>query len=345
MKILFAGGGSVGHIAPSVAVWQAMKQLDASTEPLFLCSDRMEDLNYIAKERVPVRAVALPKRNLWMPMLLVQAYRQAALSIRLFKPDVVFSKGGAVSVPICLAAWWKKIPIVLHESDARMGIANRMIAKIADTVCLGFDETMIVDPRMQVTGNPVRAGVTKGVKEEGLRITGFSGDRPVLMVIGGSQGATAINDVVRTLLPKLLETFDVIHLTGPGKNGAPKTAGYFAKEFAYEELPHLYAVTSVALSRAGAGGICELAANGIQTILTPLRGVANDHQQANALAAARSEGCIVLPQEKLSAELLPTLQNMIEPGRHVLLSERISGLNPPNAAQRLDETIRSTAKK
>src|SRR3989344_8864651 len=168
MKILFAGGGSVGHIAPSVAVWQVMKQLDASAEALFLCSDRMEDLNYLGRERVPVRAVALPKRNASMPMLLVQAYRQAALSMRLFKPDVVFSKGGAVSVPICLAAWWKKIPIVLHESDARMGVANRMIARIAETVCLGFDETMIVDPRMQVTGNPVRAGVTKGVKEEGL---------------------------------------------------------------------------------------------------------------------------------------------------------------------------------
>src|SRR3989344_1102681 len=340
MKILFAGGGSVGHIAPSVAVWQAMKLVDASAEALFLCSDRMEDLNYMMKERVPVRAVALPKRNVSMPMLLVRAYRQAALSIRLFKPDIVFSKGGAVSVPICLAAWRKKIPIVLHESDARMGIANRMIAKIAETVCLGFTENMITHPRMQVTGNPVRAGITKGHKEEGFRITGFSGDRPVLMVIGGSQGARAINDAVRDLLPNLLRAFDVIHLAGPGKDGDLVQPGYFNRSFVHEELSHLYAITSVALSRAGAGGISELAANGIPIILTPLRGVANDHQQANAEAAAGSGGCIVLPQETLSSDLLPTLQNMIEPARHALLSERISGLNPPSAAQRIAKIIR-----
>lgn len=289
LRVLLVGGTSAGHLAPMVAVAEALEALEPGVTLSFVCSDKPSDKAFLALEKRDAHVLPLPRRNLALPFTFAKAF---AASLRILKketPDVVFSKGSAVSVPLCYAARVRGIPVVLHESDAVMGGANRMISRIAAKTLLGTD-----------IGNPIRARVTSGKKEEGLRIAGLDGKKPVLLVMGGSQGARAINECVAADLDAILKTCDVIHLTGAGKAVAKNKPGYHGTEFGSDVLPHFYAATDLAVSRAGAGSIAELAACGIPAILVPIRGLANDHQMKNADAAEKTGATITLPQENLS---------------------------------------------
>lgn len=352
VRILYVSGGSAGHLAPLVAVERAIKQLDKEAAHLFLCSDRPEDSSYLRHEHVTFRAIPRPRRSLSMPLTFVRNYFASKKAIREFKPDVVFSKGGAVSVPACLAAKHLKIPIVIHESDAVMGRANALIAKWATKVCLGFPiQTRKPAGRqagsqtrkrvnITVTGNPVRPEIIDGKRTEGLRITGLSGKRPIMMILGGSQGAEALNAAVRTNIDALLKICDIIHLTGKGKSGATKRAGYWSAEFAYGELPHLYAIATVALSRAGAGSISELAANGIPTILVPIRGLAHDHQMRNATTAQENGKCILLLQEYLPQQLVQTVAKLLsDTEQRTKISKTIRSLHHADASRLIAKII------
>lgn len=345
MRILYVSGGSAGHLAPLVAVERAIKQVDKGAEHLFLCSDRPEDSSYLRHEHVTFRVIPRPRRSLSMPFAFVRNYRESKKAIREFKPDVVFSKGGAVSVPACLAAKHLKIPIVIHESDAVLGRANVIIAQWATAVCLGFPlQTRNSQTRklanIIVTGNPIRPEITQGKKEEGCRITGLTGKRPVLLVLGGSQGAEALNTAVQKNIDALLGLCDIVHLTGKGKKGASPRRGYWTMEFAYGELPHLYAIATIALSRAGAGSISELAANGIPTILVPIRGLAHDHQMRNATTAQENGKCILLLQEDLSQEFVQTVKKLLSDTEHLSkISKSIQSLHHPDASGRIAEII------
>jgi UDP-N-acetylglucosamine--N-acetylmuramyl-(pentapeptide) pyrophosphoryl-undecaprenol N-acetylglucosamine transferase len=342
MRILFVGGGSVGHLAPCVAV---LRTLQGHGEVLahFLCTEREEDRRYLEAEGIACTQLPLLRASLTLPFRYARARRIAGRAFDAFRPDVVFCKGGAIGIPVCLEARRREIPIVLHESDAVMGRANRWLSKIADVVCLGFPEQQARstkhEARFVVTGNPVRPEVTRGTREEGLRITRLSGMRPILLVIGGSQGAEALNAAVREHIDELLAVCDIIHLTGKGKEGAASRPGYWSVAFAHEELPHLYAIASLAVSRAGAGSISELAANGIPAILVPIRGLAQDHQVANAERLARSGGARILAQEELG--MLPqTVRSLI--GDRALLatmSQQMRSLAASDAASRITGVI------
>jgi UDP-N-acetylglucosamine--N-acetylmuramyl-(pentapeptide) pyrophosphoryl-undecaprenol N-acetylglucosamine transferase len=271
----------------------------------------------------------------------LRAVRRAGEILRTVRPDIVFSKGGYVSVPVCLAARRRRIPIVLHESDAVSGYANRFVGLWADRVCLGFPSESTKDPRCTITGNPVRAAMTQGSREEGLRLTGFSGERPVLLVLGGSQGAHALNEAIAEHFHALAAQWDVIHITGRGKSRAGLEGPHsWNREFVMGELPHLYAIADLALSRAGAGVVAELAANGIPAILVPLRGVGHDHQQRNALAAAATGGCRVLQQEDLPRELPALLRSLAgDAGARKRMGAAIRKLHHPDASRQIVKII------
>ena len=317
--ILFTGGGSVGHIAPGVAVWEAVQNLQPDTSAHFVCADRPDDREFLEKEGVPFTTIDAPKGNF---QLLLKWWSAAAAAKKILdeiKPDLIFSKGGYVSVPICWQAKRRGIPIVLHESDAIIGRANRVMSRWATKVCLGFGnpKSQIPNPKVEITGNPVRKVVTQGSREQGLKITGFSGERPVLLVMGGSQGAQAINEAVTNLLPDLLETYDVIHITGREKSSTISGSAdqrindaYWQTEFVTDQLPHLYAISSIAISRAGAGSIAELSANGIPAIYVPLRHVPHAHQEQNALIAEEQNLGKMIYQENLKTELLHSLEKI-----------------------------------
>jgi UDP-N-acetylglucosamine--N-acetylmuramyl-(pentapeptide) pyrophosphoryl-undecaprenol N-acetylglucosamine transferase len=256
------------------------------------------------------------------------------------KPHVIFSKGGAVSVPMCLAAKQLRIPIVLHESDAVSGWANWLVGRWAERICLGFKGS-IQSPKAVFTGTPVRRAITAGSRQRGLAITGLSHLRPVLLILGGSQGALALNRAVVSNLTSLLNLCDVIHLTGKGKAlVAQNPPGYWQCPFVMEEYPHLLAAADVALSRAGATTIVELAATGLPTILVPLEGVAHDHQRRNAEVAIRSGGCILLEQRRLTSALVPTIRHLLgSPETRHTMSSAIHALHQPEAARQIAGVI------
>jgi UDP-N-acetylglucosamine--N-acetylmuramyl-(pentapeptide) pyrophosphoryl-undecaprenol N-acetylglucosamine transferase len=360
-RVLFVGGGSGGHIYPLIAVWREMKKQDPKLQALFVCTQRPEDAEYLKKEKLEARTLPLPRRSLMLAFTYLKARAGAKHILREFSPDVIFSKGGAVSVPMCLAAKRMSIPVVLHESDAVMGRANKIISKWADVVCLGLEshqprvmsrETMgssklkTQDSRLVLTGNPVRPEITAGTKAEGKKITGFGDTKPVVMIYGGSQGSQALNDWTVAHLEELLAFANVIHLTGTGKKGAAPREGYFVREFAFGELPHLYAMADIAVSRAGSGTIGELAANGIPAVLVPLRGLAQDHQELNAQAARKSGGCVVVQQTEIEGKLLKTLRVTLSDKKALAaMSDAIRTLYRPDAALDITKLVREAGEK
>ena len=329
MKILFACCGSAGHIAPCVAVWRAVRELRPDATAHVACSNTPEDARFLEKEGMEYTAVG--SRNVTIMNILPGLLRSWRLLGRI-RPDAVFTKGGGVTIPIALAAWMRRIPIVVHESDAVPGRATRFLSHFAALSIDGFS-----------TGNPLRPGINQGSREKGLRLTGMSGDRPILLVTGGSQGAQTFNDAIIAHVDELLDVVDVIHITGQGKRGVEVAkAGYWKSPFVHEDLAHLYAAADIALSRAGSGNIGELAANRIPAILIPLEGLAQNHQVANAKATERSGGCIVLMQEHLDRDLVSAVRALaMQPDRRAAMSTAIAALAKPDAARRIAEELLS----
>jgi len=361
MRIVFVGGNSGGHLFPLVAVWHEVQKLNPTAEAHFVCGEKAEDRAALEPEHCPMTQIPTPRMNLALPMTFLRGLKQAGNALDAFKPDIIFSKGGAVSVPVCWAAKRRKIPIILHESDAVMGRANFIISKWAATVCLGFPsrvprDSLLVNRNSKqeqiptnfesrisnnavVTGNPVRPEITEGKRNEGLKLTGLSGKRPILLITGGSQGAQALNEWAVQHLEEILKHADVVHLTGKGKQGATSRNGYVSLPFAMQELPHLYAIANLAISRAGAGAISELAMNGIPTIVVPLRGLAQDHQEANALAAEQSGGCIRIEQAEMQKLLPQVLALLRDTEKRKAMSRAIHTLAAPEAARRIAEML------
>lgn len=347
--IVFCGGGSVGHIAPSVAVARAAAGLDASVRPVFVCANRRDEIAFLEHERMEYRCVPAAKfpRGLtagWLtfPFLFAWSFLRALRTLLTLRPAAVFSKGGYVSVPVCLVARLLGIPIVLHESDATGGMGNALIARIATTVCLGMPAQDAAHGFY--TGNPVRPDVTAGSVDAGRRITGFSGRRPVVLVIGGSQGSAAINQAVEAQFNTLIDLADIMHITGAGKEIGKQHARYWSRPFVTEELPHLYALADVVITRAGAGVLSELAANAKPAIVVPLRGVAQDHQQKNAEQFAAADAIVLLPQERLT-ELAMTVRNLLEnPAKRQEYGKRLQGCIPQGAATAIASALLDAAK-
>ena len=201
------------------------------------------------------------------------------------------------------------------------------------------------------TGNPLRANITKGNKKEGLRLTGLSGKKPILLVVGGSQGSVGINNAVIKNIDDLLLRTDIIHITGRRKSQVPNLKSqisphYYQTEFTHEEIKHFYACSDIALSRAGTGSIGELSANGIPTVLVPLRGVGHDHQYHNAQTAVATGGCLYLEQSTMDTQLVPTIHALVtNKDLRKEMSEKIRTLSHRDAALHIADIIAQTLAK
>ena len=227
------------------------------------------------------------------------------------KPDIVFSKGGFVTVPVVIAAHKYKIPVILHESDMTPGLANKLCIPVATKVCCNFPETVKYVPsgKAVLTGSPIRQELFAGNKEKGLAFCGFTSEKPVLLIIGGSLGSVVVNDAVRAILPELLEQFQIIHLCGKSKvdeslNG---TKGYVQFEYIKKELTDLFAASDLIISRAGANAICEILALKKPNILIPLSAAASRGDQIlNANSFKKQGFSYVIKEEELNKDTLMT---------------------------------------
>ena len=298
-KIVLTGGGTAGHVTPNIALLPELKK--AGYEVTYIGSENGIEKRLIADFGIPYYGVATGKfrryldpKNLTDPFRILKGYNQSRKLLKEIKPDVVFSKGGFVSVPIVRAAHSLKIPCVIHESDITPGLANKLCIPVSDCVCCNFPETMeyIPNDKGVVTGTPIRSELREGNRQRGLQLCGFNDSKPVLMVIGGSQGAGSINKIVRTTLPKLLNDFQVVHLCGKDKvdNLLLTTPGYKQFEYLKEELKDIFTIADIVVSRAGANSICELLALKKPNLLIPLPTSQSRGDQILNAASFESQG-------------------------------------------------------
>lgn len=322
-RIILTGGGTAGHVTPNIALLPKLKDLGYDIH--YIGSYQGIEKKLIEACDIPYYGISSGKlrryfdlKNFSDPFKVIKGFSEASKLLKELQPDVVFSKGGFVSVPVVIAAGRRKIPVVIHESDMTPGLANKLSFPSASKVCCNFPETMAHLPKGKavLTGSPIREELLKGNREKALAFTGLSGTKPVLLIIGGSLGSVVVNEAVRSVLPELLKRFDVIHLCGKGKLDQTLTAlnGYVQYEYISDELKDLFALSDIVISRAGANSICEFLALRKPSLLIPLSAAASRGDQIlNARSFERQGYAAVLEEEELNGEsLLKALQTLWE---------------------------------
>lgn len=288
-KIIFTGGGSSGHVVPNLALMAGFDR--AAWDIRYVGSYAGIERALITQENIPYYPIASGKlrryfswRTFVDPFKILFGFFQALYYCLRIRPAVVFSKGGFVAVPVVMAAWLCRIPVVTHESDLTPGLANKLCFPFAKRVCVTFQETLKYLPKtgkVTVTGTPVRKALFAGDAERGRQLCGFSREKPIIIVMGGGLGSVPINNTVRAALPQLLSHYQVVHICGKGKTDPTldHTPGYRQFDYVDHELADLYACADLVISRAGANAIYELIALKKPHILIPLSAVASRGDQ------------------------------------------------------------------
>jgi UDP-N-acetylglucosamine--N-acetylmuramyl-(pentapeptide) pyrophosphoryl-undecaprenol N-acetylglucosamine transferase len=313
-KIVFTGGGSAGHVTPNLALIAKLRKLGWDIE--YIGSQRGIEREIIAQEGIPFHPIASGKlrryfdlKNIKDPFNVIRGIGQAYALLRRIKPDIVFSKGGFVSVPVILASRLHGIPVIIHESDMTPGLANKISMPFASKICVTFPESLqhIKGDKAVCTGLPIREHIVQGKVARGLQLCDFHQQKPILLFMGGSLGAQKINAVVREALDELLQHYQIVHLCGKGHvdEAFANRRGYMQFEYLNAELPDVLAMSDLIISRAGATSIFEFLALEKPMLLIPLTKLASRGDQILNAASFQSMGYgEVLFEESLSEESL-----------------------------------------
>jgi UDP-N-acetylglucosamine--N-acetylmuramyl-(pentapeptide) pyrophosphoryl-undecaprenol N-acetylglucosamine transferase len=337
-KIVLTGGGTAGHVTPNLALLPSLKE--RGYEILYIGSYNGIERKLIENAGIEYSGISSGKlrryfdlKNFSDPFRVLKGCAEARRLIKKYRPDVVFSKGGFVSVPVVLAAKHYKIPTIIHESDMTPGLANKICIPSAAKVCCNFPETLAYLPndKAVLTGSPIRKELLEGDRITGLNYSGLSASRPIILVIGGSLGSVAVNRAVRAVLPKILETYQVIHICGKGNLDEHLIGrnGYVQYEYVDAPLRHLFAAADLIISRAGANSICEILALKKPNILIPLSASASRGDQIlNARSFEKQGFSKVLEEEQLTDDnLLNTIQDTYHNRQKYIASMEQSTLN------------------
>ena len=312
--IVLTGGGTAGHVTPNIALMGRLKEQGYQIS--YIGSYNGIEKTLIEELGIPYYGISSGKlrryfdlKNFTDPFRVLKGFSEARKLLKQLKPDVVFSKGGFVTVPVVVAAGRLKIPAIIHESDMTPGLANKLCIPSAVKVCCNFPETKahLPEGKAVVTGTPIRPELLQGDAAKGRDFTGFTSEKPVIMIIGGSLGAQAVNDAIRRILPQLLKDFQVVHLCGKGKQDDSKNdlKGYVQYEYIESELADLFAMADIVISRAGANAICELQALKKPNLLIPLSANASRGDQIlNARSFEKQGFSMVLEEEAITDEVL-----------------------------------------
>ena len=313
-RIILTGGGTAGHVTPNIALLPALKELGYDIH--YIGSYNGIEKELIEQLGIPYHGISSGKlrryfsmQNFTDPFRVLKGFGEARKLIKVLDPDVIFSKGGFVSVPVVMAGKQCKVPTICHESDMTPGLANKLSIPSATKVCCTFPETLNHLPKEKavLTGSPIRQELLTGDAEAARAFCGFTDNKPVIMVVGGSLGAVPVNKAVRAILPELLKEFNIIHLCGKGKTdeSLQGTEGYVQYEYIKDELKDLFALADIIVSRAGANAICEFLALQKPNLLVPLSAAASRGDQIlNARSFERQGFSIVIEEEELTDELL-----------------------------------------
>ena len=314
-RIVLTGGGTAGHVTPNIALLPSLR--DAGYEVFYIGSYNGIEKDLVAKQEIPYYGISSGKlrryfdwQNFTDPFRVIHGYSQARSLLKKLHPDVIFSKGGFVSVPVVRAAGSLRIPTIIHESDMTPGLANRLSIPIAQKVCCSFPETLkyLPEEKAVLTGSPIRRELLEGDRDAALKFLGWADSgKPALLVIGGSQGSVAINQALRADLDSLLKDIRIIHLCGKGnlEESLNGREDYVQLEYVSDELKDLFALADFVLSRAGANSICELLALRKPNLLIPLSAASSRGDQIlNADSYQRQGYSLVLKEELLTPDSL-----------------------------------------
>ena len=311
-KIVLTGGGTAGHVTPNLALLPYLKA--EGYEIVYIGSEKGIERTLIEAEGIPYYSIStgklrryLSKENIKDMFRVVKGIAEAKKLIKRLKPDLVFSKGGFVAVPVVLGAKSNNVPVIIHESDITPGLANKIAMPSARVVCSTFPETLQYVPKGKGvhTGTPIRKELFEGDRQKGLAACKFTGEKPVLLMMGGSLGAVKLNHCLREILPELVKTFDVIHLCGKGNLDAHlrEQEGYMQFEYVSDGLNDLFAAADFIVSRAGSNSISEFLALKKPHLLIPLSARASRGDQILNAASFEKQGFArVLDEDEMTAE-------------------------------------------
>lgn len=347
------GGGTAGHVTPNLALAPLLKK--NGYEISYIGSYTGIEKNLVEDAGITYYGISSGKlrryfdwKNFTDPFRVIKGFFEANRLIKKLKPDIIFSKGGFVSVPVVMAAARNHIPAIIHESDMTPGLANKLAIPFASKVCCNFPETVNYLPEAKAvhTGSPIREELFSGNPQAGLSFTGFNKEKPILLIMGGSIGSRFINNAVWDALDALLENFQIIHLVGKGNinNDYIDRDGYQQYEFVSEQLNDIFAITDLMISRAGANSICEILALKIPNILIPLSAAASRGDQILNAASYEKQGfSTVLQEEELTGELLVSTAQDVYARRNEIKEKMASSklLDANNTILELIEDISS----
>ena len=321
-KIVMTGGGTAGHVTPNIALFDSLQK--DGYEIYYIGSYEGIEKGLIEDKKIPYYGISSGKfrryrswKNLTDPFRVLHGFFQARRLLGRIRPNVVFSKGGFVSVPVVMAAKTRHIPVIIHESDLTPGLANKLAMPSTTKVCCNFPETLPYLPKEKavLTGSPIRQELLHGNKQAAKDFCGFTDDLPILMVMGGSIGSVYINNAIRGCIDTLLTKYQIIHLCGKGNidESLKDKKGYAQFEYISENLPDLFAAADLVVARAGANSICELLALHKPNILIPLsRNASRGDQILNANSFAKQGFSAVLEEEEVTSEkLMATIDDVM----------------------------------
>jgi UDP-N-acetylglucosamine--N-acetylmuramyl-(pentapeptide) pyrophosphoryl-undecaprenol N-acetylglucosamine transferase len=315
-RIVFTGGGTAGHVTPNMALIDEF--LAAHWIVHYVGSRNGIERRLIAPMGIAFHGIATGKlrryfswQNFIDPLFIFWGFCQSLWLCLRLRPEVVFSKGGFVAVPFVVAAWLLRIPVISHESDTTPGLANKLCFPFCRWICVNFPQTAKHLPvgKVLVTGSPVRSGLLRGDAEKARQGLGLLADKPVLLVFGGSLGASVINQAVRQNLAALLGKFQIVHVVGAG-NLLPELQsqpGYIQRDYINDGFGDVLALADLVIARAGANTIYELLITRTPHILVPLSAAASRGDQLiNAKIFADAGFSKVITEPELTDERLLT---------------------------------------
>ena len=352
-RIILTGGGTAGHVTPNIALLPRLKELGYDIQ--YIGSYNGMEKGLIEPLGIPYHGISSGKlrryfslQNFTDPFRVLKGFGEAKKLIKELQPDVIFSKGGFVTVPVVMAGKKCKVPTIIHESDMTPGLANKISIPAATKICCNFPETLEHLPKEKAvfTGSPIRQELLTGNADAALKFCGLSAGKPVILIIGGSLGSVVDNNAVREILPDLLKDFHVIHLCGKGKvdDSLKSLEGYVQFEYIKSELKDLFALADVVISRAGANAICELLALHKPNLLIPLSANASRGDQIlNARSFERQGFSKVLEEEELNkSTLFDSLQTLFRDKKSYIKAMQQS--NQQNSIDTIIELIESVCK-
>ncbi|MCI8342746.1 MAG: undecaprenyldiphospho-muramoylpentapeptide beta-N-acetylglucosaminyltransferase [Firmicutes bacterium] len=339
--IVLTGGGTAGHVTPNIALIPQL--VEEGWNVKYIGAKNGMEKELIERENIEYFGVSsgklrryFSKENFKDIFKVTKGVGEATALIRKIKPDIVFSKGGFVAVPVVLGARLNNVPVIIHESDITPGLANKIAMPFAKKVCTTFPETLeyIKGNKGINTGTPIRSNLFEGSREKGLEMCGFDSKKPVVMMMGGSLGAVKINKCLRECADEILKKFQLVHICGKGNIDQSKLnlKGYKQFEYVSSELPHIMAAADVVVSRAGSNSISEFLALKKPALLIPLSASASRGDQIlNAKSFEKHGFAMVLQEEEMNSESLANAINSLfdkkEDIKHAMeKSERTDGV-------------------